>query len=262
MNTTITLWPANNIPLKTSDAPEREEPSKDDIIRLTDVNAPSLTVFPAQDTGKANPAVLICPGGGYSILAWNLEGTEIAQWLNRLGVSVFILKYRTPGNRDGAFCDAQRAMGLIRSKAKEFNVNPERLGIMGFSAGAHLAVRTSTDSGKRFYEPVDAADALSSRPDFALIIYPAYLSVEGHKMAPELPVSAATPPTFLAQAEDDWSYVDSSLAYYIALKAEKIPAELHLFPSGGHGYGVRQRGNGTDVWPDLAATWLKNVLEK
>lgn len=257
----INVWPEGKVPLKTSDAPEKINPSKDDIIRLTNVNTPTLTVFLAKDTGKPNPAVMICPGGGYSILAWNLEGTEIAEWLNSQGISAFILKYRVPGNRDGAFCDAQRAMGVIRSKAKDFNIDPTRLGIMGFSAGAHLSARVSTNFEKRFYEAVDETDAQPSRPNFALIIYPAYLSREGFTLAPELPVTAQTPPTFLLQAEDDTPYVDSSLAYAIALKAAKVPAELHIFPNGGHGYGLRKKEKSTDVWPGLAAAWLARVTK-
>lgn len=255
----VPLWPEGKMPLKTSDAPERVTPSKDDIIRLTDVNVPSLTVFSAPDTGKPHPAVMICPGGGYGILAWNHEGTEVAQWLNKQGFSAFVLKYRVPKNRDAAFCDAQRAMGVIRFKAQSFNIDPHQLGIIGFSAGAHLSVRTSTDFKKRFYAPVDEADAQPSRPDFAMIIYPAYLFRDGYAMAPELPVTADVPPTFLVQAEDDRSYVDSSIAYFIALKAVKVPAELHLFPNGGHGYGLRHRGKATDVWPGLAETWLTSI---
>ena len=257
----IAVWPEGKTPLKTSDAPEKANPSTDDIIRLTDVNVPSLTVFLAKDTGKPNPAVMICPGGGYGILAWNLEGTEIAAWLNSQGISAFILKYRVPGNRDGALCDAQRAMGLIRTKAQSLNIDPKRLGIMGFSAGAHLSVRTCTNFEKRFYEAVDEVDKQPSRPDFALIIYPAYLNRDGYAMAQELPVTAQVPPTFLVQAEDDNPYVDSSLAYYIALKAAKAPAELHLFPNGGHGYGLRKMGKTTDVWPELAAAWLSRVTK-
>ena len=257
----IPVWPEGKIPLKTSDAAEAIKPSKDDIIRLTDVNVPSLTVYPAKDMGAPNPAVLICPGGGYGLLAWNHEGTEVAEWLNGQGISAFILKYRVPGNRDGAFCDAQRAMGLIRSKAQSLNIDPKRLGIMGFSAGAHLSVRTSTDFAKRFYEVVDEADSLPSRPDFALVIYPAYLFREGYALAPELPVTAQTPPTFLLQAEDDGPHVDSSLAYFIALKSAKVPVELHIFPNGGHGYGLRKKGKTTDVWPELAAAWLSRVTK-
>lgn len=258
----IKLWPEGRIPLRTSDAPEKVNPSKDDIVRLTDVNEPSLTVYLAKDTGRPSPAVMICPGGGYGILAWNHEGTEVAEWLNGQGISAFVLKYRVPKNRDAAFCDAQRGMGLIRSKAQAFNIDPKKLGIMGFSAGAHLSVRASTNFEKRFYEQVDEADALSSRPDFALVIYPAYLFVDGYKVSPDLPVTSQTPPTFLLQAEDDGPYVDSSLAYFIALKAAKVPAEMHLFPDGGHGYGLRKKGKSTDVWPSLAAAWLKRVCAK
>ena len=257
----LKVWPDGRTPLKTSDAPEKVNPSKDDIVRLTDVNEPTLTVCLAKNAGKPNPAVMICPGGGYGILAWNHEGTEVAEWLNAQGISAFILKYRVPKNRDAAFCDAQRAMGLIRSKAQAFNIDPAKLGIMGFSAGAHLSVRTSTNFGKRFYEPVDEADALPSRPDFALIIYPAYLYTEGYKMPQDLPVTEKTPPTFLLQAEDDAPYVDSSLTYFIALKAAKVPVEMHLFPNGGHGYGLRKKGNATDVWPELAAAWLSRITK-
>jgi acetyl esterase/lipase len=132
---------------------------------------------------------------------------------------------------------------------------------MGFSAGAHLSVRVSTDFTKRFYTPVDEVDAVSCRPDFALIIYPAYLHRDGFTLAPELPVTAQTPPTFLLQAQDDKPYVDSSLAYFIALKAAGVPAEMHLFPDGGHGYGLRKRQKSTDAWPDLAATWLRRVTQ-
>jgi len=257
----IPVWPDGKIPLKTSDAAERVTPSKDDIVRLTDVNEPTLTVALAPDVGRPTPAVMICPGGGYGILAWNHEGTEVAAWLNAQGISAFILKYRVPKNRDAAFCDAQRALGLIRAKASVYRVDPKRIGIMGFSAGAHLSVRVSTDFAKRFYTPIDEVDAVPCRPDFALIIYPAYLYRDGFTLAPELPVTAQTPPTFLLQAEDDKPYVDSSLAYFIALKAAGVPAEMHLFPDGGHGYGLRKRQKSTDAWPDLAAAWLRRVTQ-
>ena len=255
----VPVWPEGKVPLKTSDAPEKVNPSQDDIIRLTDVNVPTLTIFPAEGKGSPTPAVLVCPGGGYSILAWNHEGTEVAAWLNKQGITAFVLKYRVPGNRDGALCDAQRAMGLIRARAADHNVNPAKIGIMGFSAGAHLSVRTCTNSGKRFYEPIDDADAVSCRPDFALIIYPAYLSGPDYSMADGLPVTADTPRTFLIQTQDDVPLIDSSIAYYIALKAAKVPVEMHLFPDGGHGYGLRQRNKSSDAWPAYAEAWLKRM---
>ena len=258
----IPVWPEGKIPLKTSDAPEKVNPSADDIILLTDVNVPTLTVFPAESKGAPNPAVLVCPGGGYNILAWNHEGTEVAEWLNTQGVTAFVLKYRVPGNRDGAFCDTQRAMGLIRSRAQEFNIDAARIGIMGFSAGGHLSVRVCTNYEKRFYAPVDAMDAVSSRPDFALIIYPAYLSTQSYRMTEGLPVTANTPPTLLIQSQDDPPHIDSSIAYYIALKEAKVPSTIHLFPDGGHGYGLRQRGKTSDAWPLVAETWLKRITAK
>jgi acetyl esterase/lipase len=259
----VQVWPEGKVPLKTSDEPEKVNPSKDDIVRITNVNEPTLTVFPAKDAGKPNPAVMVCPGGGYGILAWNHEGTEMAEWLNGQGISAFVLKYRVPGNqRDAALCDAQRALGLIRSQAKAFNIDPARLGIMGFSAGGHLSARTSTNFGKRFYEPFDEIDAHSCRPDFSLIIYPAYLFQKGGlDLAPEITVTKDTPPAFILQAEDDKPYVDSSLAYFIALKAAGVPAELHLFPDGGHGYGLRKRGKSTDAWGGLAEVWLSRVAK-
>ena len=253
----VPVWPEGKIPLKTSDAPEKVDPSKTDIVLVTDVNVPTFTVFPAEKKDAPAPAVLVCPGGGYSVLAWDLEGTEIADWLNKQGITAFVLKYRVPNNRDGAFCDVQRAMGLIRSRAAEYNVNPAKIGIMGFSAGAHLSVRTCTNFGKRFYEPVDAADAVSCRPDFALIIYPAYLSSPSYRMTEGLPVTAGTSPTLLIQTQDDAPHVDSSIAYCIALKEAKVPAALHLFPDGGHGYGLRKRNTSADAWPTLAEAWLK-----
>jgi acetyl esterase/lipase len=262
-NEVVKVWPDGKIPLKTSDKAERVTPSRDDIIRITDVNVPTITLFLAKNAAAPTPAVLVCPGGGYGILAWNHEGTEIAQWLNGQGISAFVLKYRVPGNqRDAALCDAQRAMSLIRANATKWNVNPQKLGIMGFSAGGHLSVRTSTNLNKHFYEPVDGVDKEPCRPDFALVIYPAYLFQDGTlKMAPELNVTKDVCPTFLVQAEDDRPYVDSSLAYFIALKAAGVKAEMHIFPSGGHGYGLRQRGQPTDAWGDFAKVWLKRTVQ-
>lgn len=257
----IPVWPEGRIPLKTSDAAEKINPSKDDIIRLTDVNVPTLTFFRAPQVTQPTPAVLICPGGGYSILAWNHEGTEVAAWLNAQGISAFVLKYRVPGNRDAAFSDAQRAISLIRAQAATYNVNPKKIGIMGFSAGGHLSVRTSTNGDHRFYAPVDSADEVSCRPDFALVIYPAYLSKPDFSLTEGLPVDAKTPKTFIVQSTDDAHYIDSAVAYYMALKKAKVPVEMHLFPDGGHGYGMRKRNTSSDAWTGLAEVWLKRYVK-
>lgn len=233
----------------------------DEIDRLTDVTVPSLTFCPASGKGP-RPAVLVCPGGGYSILAWNHEGTAVAAWLNANGISAFLLKYRCPDRRSAAKADAVRAMRLIRARAAELNVMPDRIGILGFSAGAHLAARVCNLGAAPVYEPVDAVDAVSPRPDFSLLIYPAYLFRDGYALDPELAVSSSTPPVFMIQAEDDGDLVLSSLAYFIAMRQAKVPAELHLFSRGGHGYGMFRRGNPTDVWPRLAMRWFETDVMK
>lgn len=252
------IWPEAKAPFALSgdtQNKERHVDETDEIDRVTDVSRSTLSFFPA--TGKGpRPAVLICPGGGYGILAWNHEGTDIAAWLNANGISAFLLKYRCPDRRAAAKSDAVRAMRIIRSRAAELNLIPDKIGIMGFSAGAHLASRVCNLGAEAVYEPLDTADEFDARPDFSLLIYPAYIFREGFNADPELAISEKTPPVFLIQAEDDRDHVDSSLAYFIALKKAKVPAELHLFSRGGHGYGMFRRGNPTDVWPSLAMRWF------
>lgn len=255
----VHIWPEGKVPLLKKTPPECIKNRNGGIIRYTNVSNPSLTLYTLPDAKKPAPAMLICPGGGYSILAWNHEGTEVAEFLNKQGLAAFVLKYRVPGNqRDAAFCDAQRAMRFIRFHAKEYNINPDKLGIMGFSAGGHLTVRTSNNYAKSLYEPVDDADKLSCRPDFSAPIYPAYLNKKGtFEMVDEFNISDKTPPTFICASETDKSYVDSSIAYFVALKAAGVPAELHLYPTGGHGFGMRKRGGTVDTWYQRLAEWLK-----
>ena len=206
---TITLWPGvapgekGGIgEEKDMSRPDPKEPPERYIIRLGNVSKPTLTVFrppKAKDTGAA---VLVCPGGGYQILAMNLEGSEVCTWLNSLGVSAFLLKYRVPGRaglekHTAAFQDSQRALGLIRHRAKEWGIDPKRVGILGFSAGGHLSATTSTNFETRAYPAVDEADRESCRPDFTILIYPAYLTPGDDltRLAPEIKVTANTPPT-------------------------------------------------------------------
>lgn len=234
------------------------------VIRLGNVSAPTLTVYPATAAKNTGAAVLVCPGGGYNILALDLEGTEICEWLNSIGVTAALLKYRVP-RREGRekhaapLEDAQRAMGLLRSRAGELGIDPKRIGVLGFSAGGHLAAVLSTAADTRTYAPLDEVDKVSSHPDFAVLIYPAYLTVKekADAIAPELPVGASTPPTFIAQTEDDSVRVETGLFYYLALKNAKVPAEMHLYPRGGHGYGLRRTANDVTSWPDRAAEWMK-----
>lgn len=255
----VPIWPEEGAPFALpSDTGSlgRLQDETDAVDRITDVETPSLTFLPAAGK-RPRPAVLICPGGGYSILAWNHEGTAVAAWLNANGISAFLLKYRCPDRRLGAKADAVRAMRVIRAGAEELGILPDRIGILGFSAGAHLAATVCNLGSQPAYVPVDEADLVSPRPDFSLLIYPAYLFRDGYALDPELTVSATTPPVFLVQAEDDGDHVTSSLAYFIAMRQAKVPAELHLLSRGGHGYGMFRCGKPTDVWPALAMRWFE-----
>jgi len=234
------------------------------VIRLGNVSQPTITVYPAPADKATGAAVIVCPGGGYHILAMDLEGTEVIEWLNSIGVTGVLLKYRVPARPgrpryEPPLQDAQRAISLVRARAGEWGIDPHRIGLMGFSAGAHLSAVASCRFDQRAYTPVDAADQVSCRPDFVLLIYPAYLTVpqEGDKLAPELTVSSNTPPTFLVQTEDDNIRVECSLFYYLALKKARVPVEMHLYPSGGHGYGLRPSPHTVSTWPQRAEQWLR-----
>lgn len=238
------------------------------VLRITNVSEPTITVYPAPEEVATGAAMLVCPGGAYNILAYDLEGDEICSWLNDIGITAVLLKYRVP-RREGlekheaALQDAQRAMGYIRAHADELNIDPQRIGVMGFSAGAHLSVMLSNTYAKRTYPAIDGADKVSCRPDFCLLVYPAYLDGENFALAPEIKISAETPPTLMIQTEDDKSYVNSSLFYYYALKEAGVPVWMHLYSTGGHGYGLRDTGVRVNEWPDRAEDWFRelNVIE-
>jgi acetyl esterase/lipase len=231
----------------------------DSVKRITDIHQATITPFRvAVPPDSVHPAVLIFPGGGYSILAIDKEGTEIAEWLNRIGYSAFVVKYRVPKNREGAFADGQRAMRYVRQHAKEWSIDPKRIGVIGFSAGGHLCARLSTDFGKMAYEAVDEADKLDCRPDFSMLIYPAYLQTKEGKVAPELTVSAKVPPTFIVQTKDDKGFVPGTILYDQVLKAAGVSSTFHLFETGGHGYGLRPSANEVSKWPSLAEEWMKS----
>lgn len=241
------------------------------VMRIGHVSQPTLTIFSPPKDKDTGTAVVVCPGGGYHILAWDLEGTEVCEWLNSIGVTGVLLKYRVP-KRAGlekhaaALQDAQRAIGLVRSRAKELSIDPNRIGILGFSAGGHLAAAASTNYDARTYEPIDDADKMSCRPDFTLLVYTAYLTLkdDGDKLAPEMKVTAQTPPTFLAMSQDDPVRVETALFYSLALKNAKVPCELHIYPTGGHGYGLRPSEHAVTTWPARAAEWMekRGLLKK
>lgn len=269
----IILWP-KGAPGETGKIPAEENMSKPgeglsggkEVIRLTNVSVPTITVYHADKKKDTGAAMIVCPGGGYGILAYDLEGTEICEWLNGIGVTAVLLKYRVPTREgqpryQGPLQDAQRALGMVRSNAAKLHLDPKKIGIMGFSAGGHLSAALSTNFEKRTYTPLDAADEVSCRPDFTMLIYPAYLSVaeKGNAIAPELPVSKQTPPTLIVQTEDDPIPVEGSLFYYLALKKANVPAEMHLYPTGGHGYGLRIKSGNIAAWPKRAQEWLTSI---
>lgn len=234
------------------------------VIRTTNVSTPTLTVFPA-DPAKANgAAVVICPGGGHHVLAWDLEGTEVAEWLNSLGVTAFVLKYRVPSqDRErrwlGAVQDAQRAMSIVRSRVSEWKLDPKRIGILGFSAGGETAGLTALFE-ERQYQPRDAVDQTAPRPDFAVLVYTAgMVAPNDTKLREHVRVSAQTPPMFLVHAGDDRLSSENSVLLYLELLRAKIPAELHVYASGGHGFGLRATEAPVTSWPARCEDWLKSM---
>jgi len=236
------------------------------VIRLGNVAKPEITLYRPAKERDTGAAVVVFPGGGYSILAMDLEGTEVCEWLQSIGVTGVLLKYRVPARPGKSrwtapLEDAQRAVGMVRYRAAEWGIDPKRIGVLGFSAGGHLAAALSTNFDVRTYPPVDDEDNVSCRPDFTLLIYPAYLVVKdaGDKVSPELKVTGNTPPSFLVQAEDDGVRVENSLGYYVALKQAKVPAEMHLYPVGGHGYGLRRTEKSVTTWPERAKEWLHSI---
>jgi acetyl esterase/lipase len=236
------------------------------VVRLGHVSVPTLTLYPAKTGGGPRPAVVVFPGGGYNILAIDLEGTEVCDWLNGAGITCVLLKYRVPNTgpyprSSAALQDAQRSLGMVREHAAEWHIDPHRIGVLGFSAGAHLAAALSTHYDKRLYDPIDAADKLSCRPDFAVIVYPGYLALADKNFAPNADINptADTPPTIIVQAEDDPVHVENALVYFQQLKNAKVPAELHIYAQGGHGYGLRRTELPVTTWPESVETWLKTI---
>jgi acetyl esterase/lipase len=236
------------------------------VARIGFVSKPTLAFYPAPDGKNTGATIVVFPGGGYQILAYDLEGTEVCEWLNGIGVNCALVKYRVPNA--GPFpkysqdlADAQRAVRIVRQQASAWQLDPDRVGVLGFSAGGHLVAVLGAHASDLVYPAIDDADKLSARPDFTLLIYPAYLDQEGNPLAlrSEVKPVALTPPSFLIQAEDDTVKVENASAYYEALKQAKVPAEMHLFANGGHGYGLRPTPLPVTHWPALAATWLHTL---
>ena len=267
---TIQLWTDGAMPGRVTAEGEEADTSTEKsnqvagkpVIRLGNVSEPTLTVY-APRQNPTGAAVLVCPGGGYHILAMDLEGTEVAEWLNELGITAFVLKYRVPrGGSDvpvEPLMDAQRAMSLIRMRAKEWSLDPARIGVLGFSAGGNLAARLSTSRNQRAYEVIDEADQADFIPNFTLLIYPAYLFDKGSDelLSKNLRLDDATPPAFVTMAMDDPVDAENALRFGLAMKRAGRPVELHLYASGGHGYGLRRTDSAATGWTEPAAAWLK-----
>lgn len=271
-HTTLDLWPQEAPGASANPAPEGDTTTAKDnliagkpLIRIGNVSVPTLTLY--KPAGKSTgAAIVVFPGGGYRILAIDLEGTEVCDWLTSVGITCVLLKYRVPDTGPypksaAALQDAQRALGIVRSHAAEWHIDPKRIGVLGFSAGAHLAAALSTHFDKRVYDSIDATDQLSCRPDFAVIIYPGYLAIEEHNFAANADIhpTEQTPPSFILQAEDDPVHVENSTVYFIALKSAKVPAEMHIYAQGGHGYGLRRTELPVTGWPQLVETWLRTI---
>jgi acetyl esterase/lipase len=270
---TVDVWPEGKMPGKGASAPEAEVPRTDGFHRITNVSRPTLALYPAArkdgagaststGSGQAS-AMIVCPGGGYSYTVIDKEGTEIAAWLNSVGISALVLKYRTPNNRAGALQDVQRALSLVRAHAVEWNIDPKRVGVIGFSAGGNLAAKASAPLEERSYPAIDAVDQQSCRPDCAVLVYPAYLDAPLDKLgaghvAPDLNLKAAIPPTLIVHSEDDKTHVVGSKIYDAALTEAKVAHEFKLYPTGGHGYALHCDRD-AKAWPQDAAAWFGKI---
>jgi len=269
---TMPLWPsgapgaqANPLPEGDTTTAKDNRPAGKPVIRISNVSNPTLTLYTPKDR-NTGAAVVVFPGGGYRILAIDLEGTEVCDWLNSAGVTCILVKYRVPEpgpypKSSATLQDAQRAFGIVRAHAAEWHIDPNRIGVLGFSAGAHLAAALSTHFDHRLYDLIDASDKLSCRPDFAVIVYPGYLALADQNFAPNADIhpTAETPPTFLVQAEDDTVHVENSVVYFLALKNANVPAELHIYAQGGHGYGLRRTELPVTTWPGTVEIWLHTI---
>ncbi|MGD0736733.1 MAG: alpha/beta hydrolase [Terracidiphilus sp.] len=280
---TLPLWPGAAPGAQANPAAEADMTTAKDnliagkpLIRLGNVSVPTLTLYKPKGDVDRGAAIVVFPGGGYNILAIDLEGTEICDRLNSWGIACVLVKYRVPNTgpypkSSAALQDAQRTIVLVREHAAEWGIDPKRVGVLGFSAGAHLAAALSTHYDRRLYDAIDAADKLSCRPDFAVIIYPGYLALADKNFAPNADINptADTPPTFIVQAEDDPVHVENAVVYFLQLKNAKVPAELHIYAQGGHGYGLRRTENPpgskptlglpVTMWPYLMETWLETI---
>ncbi|UMB52406.1 alpha/beta hydrolase [Lutibacter sp. A64] len=229
------------------------------ITKITEVKYPSFTVYKPKSISNG-VGVIVNPGGGYNILAIDLEGEEVAEWLTELGYTVFLLKYSVPKKEAEALNDLKRTIRIVRNDAEKYKIDAAKIGVLGFSAGGSLSARASTLYNKETYTEIDAIDTVSSRPDFSVLIYPAYLDKgENYSITPELKITKNTPPMFVFATSDD-AHGNSSLVIAKALNDARVPVELHFLTDGGHGYGLRTGNVAAEAWPKLLEAWLKKTL--
>jgi len=284
----IPLWPSNVPDAQPIPGTEDEMMKADNLVAgkpwyaVTNVAKPSFTIYPPKEY-NTGAAVIVFPGGGYKVLAIDLEGTEICDWLTSKGITCVLLKYRVPNSGchwdDQCRCnktpkaftalqDAQRTLGLVRANATKRGINPNKIGVLGFSAGGNLVAMISSNFSKRTYPRVDSSDDVSSRPDFAIALYPGHMTLAHknntekgrRKINPDISFTAEAPPTFILHSKDDKTNpIEYSLVYFDALKKLKVPVEMHLFDKGGHAFGLRQTDLPITKWPELVETWLQKI---
>ena len=281
----LPLWPEGKIPHRIpSDETERMDST--DILRISKVQIPEMDVYLPEAEKATGQAVVLLPGGGYHILAYHWEGTNFAKWFRDRGIAAIVLKYRLPTSRSlserhwAPLSDAQRAIRICRDQADAWGLDPGQIGVMGFSAGGHLAATLSTQYRARVYEPVDTLDSLSARPSYSILVYPVISFTDpavhsGSKTAllgeeprdsllrffsPEQQTDAETPKAFLIHAADDTGVpVENSLLYYNALRAHGVPASLHLFPEGGHGFAFASDHPYLKAWTEILLSWMSSL---
>lgn len=270
----IPIWEGVKMPGKNTQGPEIVKGAfvktkQYQGFEIQNVAKPTLQFFKAE-SATPTAAIIVCPGGAYRGLQYGHEGVDIANNLSKMGVSAFILKYRIPNefnDKDRVYMDAQRAIRIIRLNAKKWNIDPDKIGFMGFSAGGHLSAWMSTNYDKKMYEPIDAADKLSVKPNFAVLVYPAWLNSKQRnpetkknedtlELASDISVTPETPPAFIVHNIKDKDFYRASIAYFLALEANKVPVDMHMFYEGGHGHGMHPRKKPVDQWFSIFSQWL------
>jgi len=257
----VQLWPGS-VPGETGGVGEEAITGNRGARQVTNVSRPTISVFRPAKEQNTGAAVIVAPGGGYRFLSWDHEGEDVATWLNKIGVTGIVLKYRVPQRSEHPkypLQDAQRAVSLVRNKAKEWELDEKKIGLLGFSDGGHLTGVAATNFDRRAYEPTDEADQASCRPDFAVMVYPGGIMQRGSgELISDIRVTKDAPPTFLAHCSDDRGSAEQSALLYLALKRAGVPAELHIYASGGHGFGMRQSKSPSSQWPTRCEEWMRS----